>query len=856
MKLMMTEKKDQAAKIAAVMGYKEGKKCFDGVFEGEPIKVVWASGHLVTLKTPSEVIPGLPWDDPSKLLPIPQQFPMKVVDPTPNSHPNSHAITYLNHIKSHINSGISEFIISTDSDREGEAIGWYIINYLGYKGPVRRAWLSAGLDPKSIKESMANLRDPSKTKSWYRAAETRGRSDWAFMFLVRAYTHYASYGKFGPNLGQGSGRERVMSVGRVQTSCLAMIVRRDIEIQKFISRDHFKVSGLFSSGEGQNGLMAAYTPVYTQETIDKNIAGVFWEPSKKAVSEDEEAPLDSPLFVNKIQVDEFKKRLLTCSNPSVRSYTEGLRTENPPKTYSLTTAQADIVKNLNISAGLAQTILEDLYEQGWTSYARTGNQELPMNFYEPEERNGMLNSLMQIPSVSAQAKEAMAIHNGQHSTYKKFVPNTFTNKGMEHYGIVPTHQVMTSSAFAALSPNKKDDNGKINHTKEMMQAVYELVAKQYVQALYPPAKYATQEAEFVVPVTDLLDNKESIFRAKGERLTDAAWRAAFNNKAEKNNSFPKVKNGDSVRLAQVEVKSAKTTPPSRYTEVTLTSAMENVGKNVPDPALRKRLKDSKGIGTPATRKTIVSTLIARGYITVKGGVYYSSVKGRDLISSVPAWLSTPETTALWEDYLYNICEQKDDSVAVQMRNQFVTKQINSIENLIKEMMSSFTISESEKVQSSSSVVTKRMQEVMKNIAENKKITLPRGALKDPKIAEAFLKEHLGERKEGKKTNDGVPSDAQINYAKSIVEKLKAEGITHKVPDDLTTNIKSCSEFIDKYKDKAVKKEEVRPPSVGQIEFAKKLIAKLPEGKKAPKDVLTSSSVCSRFIKEQTKDWKR
>lgn len=860
MKLMMTEKKDQAEKIAAVMGYKEGRRCFDGILDGEPIRVVWASGHLVTIKNPDEVVPGLPWDDPTKLLPIPRTFPLKVIEGEPGMHPNAHPITYLNNVKDNIKNGISEFIISTDSDREGEAIGWYVLNYLGYKGPVRRVWLSAGLDAKSIKDAMANIRDPNQTKSWFRAAETRGRSDWAFMFLVRAYTHYASYGKFGKNLGQGSGRERVMSVGRVQTSGLALVVRRDKEIENFVSRDHFKLSGVFGTPDGLGELLAAYSPSYTREMTEQKIDGVHWEPSKKVVAEDEEAPLDTPLFLNKIMVDEFKKRLLLCSKSRVSAYSEGTKKESPPKTYSLTTAQADIVKQCGISAGLAQTILEDLYEQGWTSYARTANQELPINLYEPGELYGTLNSLKHLDSINGQVGVAKSIHSGSHNTYRPFVPSVFTKKGMEHHGIIPTHQVMTKQSFDSLTPTKKEDNGKICHTKEQMQAVYLLVAKQYIQALYPAAQYAVQEAEFVVPVVDLLGNAESQFRAKGERLVDAGWRSAFNVNAEKNNSFPKVKDGDLVKLKQVDIKSSKTTPPSRYNEITLNTAFENVGKDVADPALRKRLKDSDGIGTPATRKTIIKTLLARGYITVKNGVFYSSPKGRDLISSVPAWLSTPETTAIWEDYLVKMCAQKDDNIAIGMRDEFVSKQIGSIEKLISELISTITVNSSEKIQPTSSVVTDRMKVIMKKIAEDKNIELPRGALSNPKIAQAFLSQHIKE-KTGEKGVASAPSPAQIKYMESMVEKLAEKGISLVISEQARTNGSDCSAFINLCKEKLdkiqpPKNEPIKPPTESQISFAKRLIDKLPEGQKAPKDVLTSMTACSKFIQEQTRDWKK
>jgi Topoisomerase IA len=844
MKILLTEKKDQAEKLAKTMGWRQGKGCFEGKFEGDSIKVVWARGHLVTLKNPDEVVEGLPWDDPSKLLPIPQLFPIKIGDDIKGAPPAAQPKAYLDNIKYHMKEGVSEFIIATDSDREGEAIGWYVLLYLGYTGPVRRAWFSAGLDEKSLREAMSNLRPSSFTKSWYRAAEARGRSDWAYMFLVRAYTHYASYSVFGSNLGQGSGRSRVMSVGRVQTPALAIIVRRDIEIENFISKDHFKISGLFSAIGSSNSLEAAYSPLVTAEIIEQQPTGVTWEPSKIVGKDGEPDPLDTPLFTDKTIVDSFKSRLMAAkNNAKVFSYKEGFRKENPPKTFSLIDAQAAIAKECKISANLAQTILEDLYEQGWTSYARTSKSDLPINFYEPSERNGLLSSLLKLPETQSQARIAMDIHNGTHAKYTKFTPSVFTNKQLEHHGIVPTHQVMTPSEFSGLAPAKKDNDGKIKHKSEHMQAAYLIVVKQFIQALYPAAEYATQDVVFTVPVKDLLGYSDSIFKAKGERITEPGWRTAFSENAEKDSTFPSVKTGELVTLNNIETRAAQTKPPVRYTEITYPKALENVGKEVKDPQLRKRLKDSEGIGTPATRKTIIETLIAREYIEIKKSVFYSTKKGRDLVNVVPKWMSSPETTALWEDYLVKMCEQKDDSIAIRMRDDFVGKQIDQLEKLIRELMSAYNGNLGAKIQATPKIVSQKMKDAIKLIAEKKKISIPTGALSDPAKAKLFLETHMTKRGDG--PLDTTPSEGQVKFVQSLISSLPAGTL---VPENVLTDRKACSDFIEKSKKFAA-------PSAGQIEFAKKLIAKLPPGISAPDGVLTSGLICSSFIEEQTKDWK-
>ncbi len=834
--VILTEKKDQAEKLCAAMGWTQDRGCWSGKLEGASVTVVTARGHLLTLQSPDEVIPGLGWNEPEKMRVIPRSFPMKIIPDVSGLPAAVQAKHYISNINKFLK-GADELIIATDSDREGEAIGWSIVEYLGFTGRIRRAWFAAGLDKKSLTEAMRNLKEPSETKSYYRASQSRSFCDWAYMFLVRAYTHYASYSCFGANLGRGSGRSAVVSVGRVQTPTLAMIVKRDIEIETFVSKDHHVISGHFSAGT-ISGIPANYKPAITQAIIDSAPPGVSWESSSKLPKADEDAALESPLYTGKAEVEAFRARLLrSAPMAKILSYTEGVRKESPPKPFALTDATSELSSAAGISSGLAQTVFEDLYEQGWTSYARTSKSDLPMNLYEDSERNAVFDAISGIGELRSHAERARGIHNGLDPEYKKFTPAVFVTKDMEHYGIIPTSQQMSDEKLNRLQPRKADKKS-IAHTSEHMKIAYMLVARRYILTMMPPAQYATQEISFGVPVEDMLGHKESVFQAKAEKLTDPGWRALREAGKPKTQSLPALRPGQQARVDSIELTARQTKPPVRYVDKTLFKAMENIGRTVRDPKLRALLKESEGIGTPATRKTIVETLIVRGYVEVKKNAFHSTKKGRDLIAAVPDWLSNPETTALWEDYLVKICKTKDDAEAVQMRDKFVEKQLSRIEGLISHLISTHSQNLGER-QVQQRPVSPKIQAFIRSICDTKGISAPAGVLSDYQKARAFLDEHapaLGD----------APTEKQLQLLESL-RKCLPDAIA--MPPGIMDSRAQISRFIDANK-------KYLPPSPGAKAFAQKLIARLGPGQSAPADVLESAEACSAFIDEQTKGEKK
>jgi DNA topoisomerase-3 len=822
--LAITEKRDQATKIASAIGLTEGKSCYNGSFRDGRITVVWASGHLLRLKLPDEIIADLTWQDsPKRYSPLPDDYEIVV-----NDNGDGRVKGMLFNISKYIKTADC-VILATDSDREGEAIGRMILEHFNFKGEVKRAWLAAGLDKKSLTDAMKNLKGEFDTIGMFRSAEARARTDRLFTYLTRAYTYYAKYGKFGSYLSQGKGSSGTMSVGRLQTVIVNMIVMREDEIKNFVAKDHHTLTGHFKF-KGAD-IQASFSPKVNEAIIASQPEGITWEQQKP---KGDTIPLDKPLFTDTKRVNNFLSLLKDNKDSATISSSESfLEKDNPPNTFELADAQAYIGRKLGIDSGLVQTILEDLYEQEWTSYARTSKSEIPINLYEASERNGMFDAIIQLPSLQKEVQWAKDVHNGNDPQHKPFLPNVFSKKDMEHYGIVPTNKVMTPNAFANLAPRKRDKGG-IKHTADHMRATYEIVCQQFICAMLPPAEYSSQKVEISMPVTDLLGNEESTFNAKARKLITEGWKSAFSGVTNKDSEFPELSRGDVGTLTRIESKKQRTKPPSRYTKSKLPKELSKVGKEIRDPELRKILRDAEGIGRPATRKSAIETVLAREYVSIKKETLTPTEKGRELVKYVPGWLKTPETSARLEDYMNKISSCKSDEQAIQMRNTFERMQIDRIEKLIKYMIDKFESDLGERVSNAPKQVSVKMKKFIKTIAKSKGIEIPRGTLSDPIMAKAFIDENFEKRAEGEAY---PPSEAQIRFAKRIADSLPPDT---KIDDKIYKDAKLLTEFIDNNKSSL-------KPSAKQIDLIRSIVAKLPAGTTVPPDVETSLDVATKFI---------
>lgn len=821
--LIIAEKSDVAKKLVAVLKGKASGPQATASYKGENFIITSAQGHLLELISPQEIKPDISWDSPASLLPIPRDLTLKPVTATKAK------LTNIRDAAKHCN----KILIATDADREGEYIGRTILDYLRWKGPTERLWLAGGQNDIGILKAFDDRRPITDKIGWARAGEARARSDWAYMPLVMCYSFFAQRDALGPNLGRGATQtERVTTVGRVQTPALTLVVEREREIQNFKPIDHFLIAGTFLPQ--QLALAASYSPVVNVAIIDAQPSGVTWEPSKRIPKDGEKPPLDKPLYTGKADVEAFKQRLMAAKDQStVSSYVESTRYEQPPKTWTNQDAASALGPRFKISAETVQKTIEELYQAGWLSYPRTDEASLPMDFFTPEFLKERMGTLRHLPQVNKQAALVESIHAGKDAKVKPFVPTIFVKKDMPHYGLIPTEQVMTQEAYNRLS--------------DVAQKVYLAVAQQFIQTLLPPAKYATQKVEFSVPVKDMLGHPSSRFSAKCQQLLEPGWRAAFNCTDKDPDAEPEgpplkaLKEKDAAPLRDISLTAKKTVCPPRFTDITLGNEMENVGRRIRDPKLREVMKSAKGLGTPATRKDSIKKLITRDYVGVQKGYLVPTPKAFDLVDYSDKNLTSPELTAVWEDFLAQICEQKDDAIASKMRDQFVNQQTNAVERIIRNMME--TLKPGNRVSNGPGAgaggdnkPTPAMVQAAKSIASRNGTTLNRGVLGSFEQTKAYLDEHMP-----KKDANGsyAPSSASVEYAKKLAELLPKN---EKMPPAVLTDSKACSEFIEKMK-------KIEPPSEAQLELAKRRLAALPEAERVKKEksVLTTKIACSKFL---------
>lgn len=817
--LIIAEKSDVANKLVAVL---KGKPGAQGTarYKGEDFIIVSAQGHLLELAPPEELKPDISWDDPASLLPIPR---------SPRLKPISKTRAKLDNIRDAAKR-CDKILIATDADREGEYIGRTILDHLRWKGATERLWLAGGQNDVGLLKAFDERRPLSSKIGWARAGEARAQSDWPYMILVMAYNYYAQRNALGPHLGRGdTSAERVPTVGRVQTPALTLVVEREREIRNFKPIDHFLVDGTFLPAGV--AISAHYAPVVTTEIIDAQPAGVAWEPSKVIPKEGEKPPLDKPLYTGKAEVEAFKARLLAAKDrATVSRFDVGTRLEQPPKTWTNQDAAAALGPRFKSSAETIQKTIEELYQAGWLSYPRTDEAALPMDFFTPEFLKERMGALRHLTEVKQQSALVERIHAGREASVKPFTPSVFVKKDMPHYGLITTEQEMTPAAYQKLS--------------DIQQKVYVAVAQHFIQALLPPAKYATQKVEFSVPVQDLLGHAASRFTAKCQQLLEPGWRAAFKATDTDPDADPEgpplkaLKAKDAAPLRDISLTARQTKCPSRFTDITLGTEMENVGRRIRDPRLREAMKTAKGLGTPATRKDSIKKLITRDYVNVAKGYLIPTPKAFDLVDLSEKTLTSPELTAVWEDFLAQICEQQDDAAACKMRDQFVARQTDVVENIIRKMMS--TLSPGERLSARGSdggnKPTPAMLQAAKSIASRTGITLNKGVLSSFDQTKAFLDEHMA-----KKDANGsyAPSEKQIEFARKLAELLPDD---EPLPAAVLTDSKACSEFIEKMK-------KLEPPTEKQLELAKRRLAALPEAerKKKEKSVLGSKIACGAFL---------
>ena len=616
----IAEKPSVARDIARILGATTAKS---GYMEGNGYQVTWTFGHLCELKEPNDYHENWKHWSLAALPMIPERFGIKVIP--------EDSIKKQFSIIEKLYAGADEIINCGDAGQEGELIQRWVMQKANVKCPVKRLWISSMTD-EAILQGFQNLRDEQQYQPLYMAGLSRAIGDWMLgMNATRLYTL-----KYGQN-------KQVLSIGRVQTPTLALIVNRQKEI------DNFKPE-----------------PYWVLATIYR----------------DTQFTATSGKFTNK---EEGEKAFATIEGKSftIKSVQKKKGTETPPHLYDLTSLQVDCNRKFSYSAETTLNLIQSLYEKKFTTYPRVDTQYLSDDIYPKCPQ--ILNGLSQC-KIDSQPKYMPWIRNL--AAISKKLPKSKkvfdTSKVTDHHAIIPT-------------------GVPVQGLTNMEQNVFDLIATRFISAFYPDCKFSTttvlgevDSIEFKVTGKEILEEgwrcltessstknekndmpSNNMAAQEYETNTSSSLRGGVEGE---NITLPTFTQGESGPHTPT-LTEKQTTPPKYYTEASLLRAMETAGKFVEDDELRAALKEN-GIGRPSSRAGIIETLFKRRYIRRERKNLVATPTGIELIDMIHEKLLTScELTGIWEKKLRDIEHKKYDA------SLFISELKEQIANIVKDVLS-------------------------------------------------------------------------------------------------------------------------------------------------------------------------
>ncbi|WP_336854800.1 DNA topoisomerase III [Pseudescherichia vulneris] len=585
MRLFIAEKPSLGRAIADVLPKPHRKG--DGYIEcGNGQVVTWCIGHLLEQAQPDVYNSRYARWSLADLPIVPEKWQLQ---------PRASVTKQINVIKRLLGEA-SEIIHAGDPDREGQLLVDEVLDYLQLPAEKRQRvqrCLINDLNPQAVERAIGRLRANSEFIPLCVSALARARADWLYgINMTRAWTL----------LGRNAGYQGVLSVGRVQTPVLGLVVRRDEEIENFVAKDFFEVKAHI------------VTPKEERFTA-------LWQPSEACEPhQDEEGRL-----LNRTLAEHVVKRI--SGQPAhVTRYNDKQESEPAPLPFSLSSLQIEAAKRFGLSAQNVLDICQKLYEtHKLITYPRSDSR------YLPEEHFAGRHSVMKAIGVHAADLLPQPVVDMDRRN------RCWDDKKVDaHHAIIPTARSSTV--------NLHDNEAK----------VYGLIARQYLMQFCPDAVFRKCEIE--------LDIANGKFLAKARFLAQAGWRTLLGNKErdEENDGtpLPVVKKGDELLCEKGEVVERQTQPPRPFTDATLLSAMTGIARFVQDKDLKKILRATDGLGTEATRAGIIELLFKRGFLHKKGRSILSTDAGRALIHSLPEMAARPDMTAHWESVLTQISEKQ------------------------------------------------------------------------------------------------------------------------------------------------------------------------------------------------------
>jgi DNA topoisomerase-3 len=616
--------------LADVTGKKKAAKDEPTFLESDNEVITWAVGHLVQLAEPEE------YDEKWKKwrmadLPIVPPNGFKLVPRDAKSKKQLKLVETL--LK---REDVDRVVNACDAGREGELIFAYLYeSVLGTPPtsadapkPVERLWINS-MTKQAIRDGFDQLRPGAQLEPLESAARARSEADWLVgMNATRAATIRGRAWVGG-----------VVSLGRVQTPTLAIIVRREREIQAFVPEPYWLVHGSF----------------------DPRYEGLWFDPVK---ADDKDTPTGQETWLKEAERAEEIVTKVSGKTGTVESVERKEQSERAPLLYDLTSLQRDANRRFGFSARRTLQAAQSLYEgKKAITYPRTNSRWLSGDLVP--QLKPTAETLVEIPEYETAARFVMRLDQ---LPLGRVVNDARVD---DHHAIIPTDVEHDVSTF---SPDER--------------RIFDLVARRFLAVFHPPARYAR------TTVVTLVEDER--FRTRGKVTLEAGWRGVYGVEADADRTreedpesaeLPPLEKGQPVRVVSAESEAKETRPPPRYTEATLLSAMETAGKFVDDEELREAMKE-RGLGTPATRAETIETLIRREYIERVGKDLAPTPKGLQVITMLEEnKLTSPELTGDWEKRLRDIEHEKGEKEDfIKGIEEFTAATVKAIEALDKEKL--------------------------------------------------------------------------------------------------------------------------------------------------------------------------
>ena len=595
MKLFIAEKPSLGRAIAETLPKpiqsKEGY-----ILCGDGSHVSWCIGHLLELAEPHEYEQHYKYWNVEHLPIVPEKWKLKAKPKTSKQ---------LKILKA-LSKKATEVIHAGDPDREGQLLVDQVIHHLRLdKLPTFRCLIN-DLNPSAVTQALQSLKPNHQFKSLSISALARSRADWLYgINMTRAYTLQ----------GRKVNYQGVLSVGRVQTPLLGLVVRRDLEIEAFVSKPFYEV----------------YAHVFeSQESIVEGAQGQVkakWVPSEACspYCDDEKRVLSKALAENVV-------KRIEKQSAEVMQVKKKDKSISSPLPYNLSALQIDAAILFQLKAQEVLDICQELYEKyKLITYPRSDNRFLPEEHYS--QRQVVLNAITgNLPEYRSAVQKADS----------RLRSKAWNDKKVEaHHGIIPTQKKISSGLPLSL------------------KNVYQLICRQYLYQFYPPHRFKDTVIDFKIA--------GGLFVTKGLMVQEMGWKNIA--KLDKQSGqliplevgdkpLPDLKKGQVLFCSHGELIEKHTQPPQHFTDATLLSAMTGIARFVKDPEVRKILRETDGLGTEATRAGIIELLFKRGFLQRQGKKILSTETGRALVACLPDIATVPDMTAMWESSLMEISERK------------------------------------------------------------------------------------------------------------------------------------------------------------------------------------------------------